>query len=162
MGIPYSTQINAAFDQVTPLVAAALYVNLPFPSPRPILTSPLSSEVLQTTKNIALLLAFIQVATLVVLILMLFALLGLLFTVNPDLERERQELVTPVMHWLASWVFKYGRAANWVLKFLIVVAFAGCGVFFWQGSAAGTRVDMLEEEEGKTGEGEEGGPEEVT
>lgn len=48
MGIPYSKQINLAFDQVTPLVAAAF-------------------KVLQTTRNITYLLAAIQVLTAVFL-----------------------------------------------------------------------------------------------
>jgi hypothetical protein len=44
MGIPYSKQINIAFDQVAPLVAAGFVV-------------------LQTTRNITYLLAAIQVLT---------------------------------------------------------------------------------------------------
>jgi hypothetical protein len=126
MGIPYSTQINAAFDQVTPLVSAGFVV-------------------LQTTKNIAILLAYIQIVTAVLLSLILFALLGLLFTMNPDLEKERQQLVTPVMHWLASWVFTYGRAANWLFKGFVVVSIAGFGLFLWQGSAVGASVPKSDE-----------------
>ncbi|EME86762.1 uncharacterized protein MYCFIDRAFT_9017, partial [Pseudocercospora fijiensis CIRAD86] len=89
MGIPYSKQINAAFDQgdiaVTPLVAEGF-------------------EVLQTTRNITFLLAEIQVLTVVLLFLILIALAMLLVTCNPDLDRERQALVTPVMRWSASWI----------------------------------------------------------
>lgn len=48
MGIPYSKQIHSAFDQVTPLVAAGF-------------------EVLKTTKNIAILLACLQVFVALVL-----------------------------------------------------------------------------------------------
>ena len=120
MGIPYSREINAAFQQVTPLVAAAY-------------------EVLQTTKNIAIVLLFIQIITVALLSVILLSLLGLLYTLNPDLAEEREQLVTPVMHWLASWVFEYGRVVDWTLRVLIVVIFAAFGVFLWQGSLAGTR-----------------------
>ncbi|KAF2097730.1 hypothetical protein NA57DRAFT_76539 [Rhizodiscina lignyota] len=84
MGIPYSKEINAAFDQVTPLVAAAY-------------------QVLQTTKNISIILAGIQVLTLVFLGMILVALVGLLFTMNPDLEKERQLYVTPTLLAIVSW-----------------------------------------------------------
>jgi hypothetical protein len=67
MGIPYSREINAAFEQVTPLVAAGY-------------------KVLRTTKNISIILAIIQVLTVVLLGLILLALVALLYTVNPDLE----------------------------------------------------------------------------
>lgn len=70
MGIPYSREINAAFEQVTPLVAAGY-------------------KVLRTTKNISIILAIIQVLTVVLLGLILFALIALLYTINPDLEVRR-------------------------------------------------------------------------
>lgn len=82
MGIPYSREIHAAFDQVTPLVAAGF-------------------EVLQTTKNISIVLAAIQVLTVLTLMFILMVLIGILYAVNPDLEDERKALVTPVMRWLA-------------------------------------------------------------
>jgi NhaP-type Na+/H+ or K+/H+ antiporter len=78
MGIPYSKQINAAFDQVTPLVGEGF-------------------KVLETTKDIAVLLAWIEVLTVILLGLILAALFGLLITMNPDLETERRALVTPIM-----------------------------------------------------------------
>lgn len=90
MGVPYSKQINLAFDQVTPLVAAGF-------------------KVLQTTKNITYLLAAIQVLTAVFLGLILITLLALIITVSPDLEYERQVLVTPAVKWLADSVMQYGR-----------------------------------------------------
>src|SRR5690242_15115844 len=67
MGIPYSREINAAFSQVTPLVAAGY-------------------KVLRTTKNISILLAAIQVLTVVLLGAILVVLVGILYAVNPDLE----------------------------------------------------------------------------
>lgn len=136
MGLPYSKEINSAFDQVTPLVAAAY-------------------EVLQTTKTITIGLLCIQVLTVVLLSLILFGILGLLFTLNPDLEQERQQLVTPVMQWLASWVYTYGAAASWVLRVALVLGTAGFGVFLWQGTMTGTRVPAAEEGGGDEGDKEE-------
>jgi hypothetical protein len=81
MGIPYSKQINAAFDQVTPLVAAGF-------------------QVLETTKNIAILLTFIEIFTVILLSLILIALLMLLVTMNPELEEERRTFITPVIKWV--------------------------------------------------------------
>ena len=118
MGIPYSKEINKAFEelnkaygQVTPLVAAAY-------------------EVLETTKNISLLLAGIQVLTVILLALILLALVGLLITLNPELEEERREFVTPVVHWLAGWadVGKVGVGAGTVFALLMAGA-AGVVVF---------------------------------
>jgi hypothetical protein len=83
MGIPYSREINAAFEQVTPLVAAGF-------------------KVLRTTKNISILLAIIQVLTVFFLFLILMALLFLLITVNPDLEHERNTIVTPALLWITQ------------------------------------------------------------
>jgi hypothetical protein len=67
MGIPYSRQINAAFEQVTPLVAAGF-------------------KVLRTTRDISILLAIIQVLTVILLFFILLALIAVLYCVNPDLE----------------------------------------------------------------------------
>jgi hypothetical protein len=77
MGVPYSQEMRAAVDQVAPLVAAV-----------------------QTTKNIFILLAAVQVIKVVLLALILLAMLALLITVNPDLEDERAAAVTPVMKWI--------------------------------------------------------------
>ena len=76
MGIPYSREINAAFEQVTPLVAAGY-------------------KVLRTTKNISIILAIIQVLTVIFLGLILLALVALLYTVNPDLEVRSPKLTSP-------------------------------------------------------------------
>jgi dolichol kinase len=114
MGIPYSRQINAAFDQVTPLVASGF-------------------EVLQTTKNISILLAAIQVITVVILGLILLTMLALLITMNPDLEAERAAIVTPVMKWCACWAMPEcearGRLAMSVLVFFSVL-FVASWVWF--------------------------------
>lgn len=67
MGLPYSRQINAAFDQVTPLVAAGF-------------------KVLRTTRDISVLLAVIQVLTVILLSFILIALVLLVYSVNPDLD----------------------------------------------------------------------------
>jgi hypothetical protein len=118
MGLPYSKQINAAFDQVTPLVAAGF-------------------EVLQTTKDIAISVAIIQVLTLLTLVLILVSLLGILCSVNDDLKHEREQLVTPAMRWLASWVFKYGRIAGWILRIAFFVGLFVMGWLVWHGLESG-------------------------
>lgn len=130
MGIPYSRQINAAFEQVTPLVAAGF-------------------EVLQTTKDIAILLACIQVLTVVILALILVSLFGLLLTMNPDLEYERQQLVTPALQYISSWLLSYGTTAKWLVRTFLVVTAIGFVVFLWYGFVAGSSVPG---EDGKDGE----------
>jgi hypothetical protein len=135
MGIPYSKQINIAFDQVAPLVAAGFIV-------------------LQTTRNITYLLAAIQVLTAVFLFLILITLLALIITVSPDLEFERKELVTPAVRE----IIEYGRwYARWVKVGLWIVVF-GAAV----GSAGGwyvtTEVEVVDEVEGKADGGGDADP----
>ena len=93
MGIPYSREINKAFGelnkaygQVTPLIEAAY-------------------EVLETTKNISLLVAAVQVINGILLFFVLLTMFGLLITMNPDMTKERDELVTPVLRWVGRWAF---------------------------------------------------------
>ncbi|KAK5170379.1 uncharacterized protein LTR77_004966 [Saxophila tyrrhenica] len=113
MGIPYSREINAAFEQVTPLVAAGF-------------------EVLETTKNIALALFFIQIFTAITLTFILLALIGLLYTLNPDLEHERKVFVTPTMKWMASWwLGKHGAPKSVAAGLVAVFALAGFGFLGW-------------------------------
>jgi hypothetical protein len=128
MGIPYSREINAAFEQVTPLVAAGF-------------------EVLQTTKDIAILLACIQVLTVAILSLILVSLFGLLLTMNPDLEYERQQLVTPALQWLSSWLLSYGTVAKWLLRAFLVVSAIGFITFLWYGTTAGASVPNADDME---------------
>ena len=137
MGIPYSKQINAAFDQVTPLVSAGF-------------------EVLQTTKNISILLAAIQVVTVLILGLILVTLLALLISVNPDLEAERAAIVTPVVKWCACWAMPACEARGRVLVsgcVLVVVVFVGGWVWY----SVVTDVKEVAAEEGAVAvdEGEE-------
>lgn len=77
MGLPYSRQINAAFEEVTPLVAAGF-------------------KVLRTTRNISILLAVIQVLTVFFLFLILLGLIALLYCVNPDLEVRNVDCKLPL------------------------------------------------------------------
>jgi len=77
MGVPYRQEIRAAFDQVAPSVAA-----------------------MQTTKNIFILLAAIQVFKVVLLALSPLAMLALLIASNLDLEDERAAAVTPAIKWI--------------------------------------------------------------
>lgn len=127
MGIPYSREINNAFEQVTPLVAAGF-------------------QVLQTTKDIAILLACIQVLTVILLFFILLALLGLLITISPDMERERRELVNPPVLWLSGWLLAYGTSLKWVSRVLVVFSSIAFGIFMWQGSVSGYNVPKAEED----------------
>lgn len=112
MGIPYSKQINSAFDQVTPLVAAGF-------------------EVLQTTKNISVLLAAVQVLTAVLLVFILGALLAILVSINPDLEEERRSLITPTVKWFACWLMPECEVRS---KFGVILT-AVAGILFAAGWA---------------------------
>ena len=111
MGIPYSRQINAAFDQVTPLVASAY-------------------EVLQTTKNISLLLAGIQILTVVLLSLILVVLIWIAYSVNPDVAVQRTRIVTPTMVWFAARVEKGPRSRFWWALGVLAVVGVLVGVWF--------------------------------
>jgi hypothetical protein len=82
MGLPYSRQINAAFEEVTPLVAAGF-------------------KVLQTTRNISIILAVVQVLTVFLLFLILIALFALLYSVNPDLE-----VTVTLSHSISNYLFQ--------------------------------------------------------
>jgi hypothetical protein len=137
MGIPYSKQINLAFDQVTPLVAHGF-------------------KVLQTTRNITYLLAAIQVLTAVFLGLILIATFGLIITVSPDLEHERQVLVTPVVKWIAGTVMDYGwavRAGVWIVIVGSVAGAAGGVYVTWEVSES---VDVEVDDPGGEGKPEDG------
>ena len=115
MGIPYSREINKAFEelnqaygQVTPLIESAY-------------------DVLETTKNISLVLLAIQILTVLLLGLILLALVGLLITMSPDLDEERKELVTPVLKWVAGWA-RFGKGVfGWtsVVFALVVIGIVG-------------------------------------
>ncbi|KAH8669598.1 hypothetical protein BGZ60DRAFT_564059 [Tricladium varicosporioides] len=136
MGIPYSKQINLAFDQVTPLVAAGF-------------------KVLQTTKNITFLLAAIQVLTALFLFLILGALLALIITVSPDLEYERRMVVTPVMRGMVGRVMGY---AEWVKMGVWIVGvgvLVGAGAGWWVTREGVEGVDVMGESvEGEVEAGE--------
>ncbi|TVY73582.1 hypothetical protein LSUE1_G008591 [Lachnellula suecica] len=138
MGIPYSKQINLAFDHVTPLVAAGF-------------------EVLQRTKNITYLLAAIQVLTVILLGLILITLLALIITVSPDLEYERQALVTPAVKGFADFILQYGK---WV-RVGVWIVFVGAIIGAAGGWYVTREVVTLESGEGSIddseGEGKNGG-----
>ncbi|KUJ21255.1 uncharacterized protein LY89DRAFT_681835 [Mollisia scopiformis] len=135
MGIPYSKQINLAFDQVTPLVAAGF-------------------KVLQTTRNITYLLAAIQILTALFLGLILITLVAVLITVNPDLEEERRSLVTPAVRYLANSVVLYGRwlqVGIWTAGIGTAVGTAGG----WYVTREIEQVDVeVEDPEGEDKDGE--------
>lgn len=131
MGIPYSKQINLAFEQVTPLVAAGF-------------------EILQTTKNITFLLAAIQILTALFLGLIFLSLIALIITTSPDLEYERRELVTPVVKWIAGKVLGYGAWMKVVIWVLLVGIGMGALVGWW----IDTEIKVVGEAGGEEGDGD--------
>ena len=135
MGIPYSKQINLAFDQVTPLVAHGF-------------------KVLQTTRNITYLLAVIQVLTTVFLGLILITLLGLIITVSPELEHERQTLVTPIVKYLANSAVKYVGWLQVGVKTVIIGSVLGIAGGVYMTKEVTEKVD-LEGPEGRHNSGED-------
>jgi hypothetical protein len=126
MGIPYSKQINIAFDHVAPLVAAGFVV-------------------LQTTRNITYLLAAIQVLTALFLFFILVTLLALIITVNPELEYEREVLVTPVVREIVE----FGRWYAWWVKVGLWFVILGAAVGAAGGWYVTTEVEVVEEVEGE-------------
>ncbi|TEY36374.1 hypothetical protein BOTCAL_0555g00050 [Botryotinia calthae] len=154
MGIPYSKQIHSAFDQsqimmrrlqteVTPLVAAGY----------PLVAS--GFEVLKTTKNIAILLAVVQVYTAVMLTVIFGVGCMLLVTINPDLEDERSRMISPTVRRGVEWIENWGGWVFWGVKFGVVCGVAGMGVGVWKGERAGE----MEREMAIEGENEETGSE---
>lgn len=89
MGALYSREIHAAIDQLTSLVAAV-----------------------QTTKDIFIFLAAIQVIKVIILALILLAMLALLVTMNPDLEDERAAVVTPAVKWIIHRLWNVAPATH--------------------------------------------------
>lgn len=144
MGIPYSKQINAAFNQVTPLVASGY-------------------ELLETVKNIAIVILLIQIGLLILLLLNLGALLGVIISINPDLDKERRSLVTPTMKWTASWVSfwverKYSLLAT-IIGFMTVLGFAySIYVYHARQSAEQMAENYVKGDEGLVGNEDEETP----
>lgn len=128
MGLPYSKQINTALDTVTPLVTASL-------------------QTLRTTKTISLLLAVIQVLTVIFLGLIILILFGILISVNPELVAERDRIVTPVVRAVLEGCRWVGWAGMW--------GGAVVGVGMGIGAALGGWY-MREGEVDETEDGEEG------
>jgi hypothetical protein len=131
MGIPYSRQIHTAFDQVTPLVTRGF-------------------QVLETTKNIAILLAWIQVLTVVLLALILIALLALLVTMNPDLSNERQAFVTPALKVLLH----QGAVVIWALGSFVLFSAMIIGLYFAIYGSKMDGEDVTDEAENEEAQGE--------
>ena len=97
MGVPYSKeaeQIAATFQQVTPLVDRTYAA---FDQVTPLIAALLG--VLRSTKYLFIFLAALHAFVIALLVVILFALLALLITMNPDLRKEREVFVTPVLRW---------------------------------------------------------------
>lgn len=114
-----------SFDQVTPLVAAGF-------------------EVLETTKNVSLLLAAIQVLTVVFLALILLVLICIACILNPDLDRERRDLVTPLLKWTSSWGYLFSS----MLSSMLFRVLAG-GIFVVATASLGWSFVMAIQRDGR-------------
>ena len=66
----------------------------------------------QTTKDIFIFLAAIQVIKVIILALILLAMLALLVTMNPDLEDERAAVVTPAVKWIIRRLSRFVPATH--------------------------------------------------
>ncbi|RAL67302.1 hypothetical protein DID88_008065 [Monilinia fructigena] len=159
MGLPYSKQIHTAFSQsqimmarlqteVTPLVAAGY----------PLIAS--TFAVLKTTKNIAVLLACVQVYTAVMLTAHLVVLGMVLVAVDPDLEEERRRFVSPVLRRIVEFGARWGVWLGWGVKAFVVGVVAGAGVAVWWGIVVEEKEEKerVMEEEGDgdgVGQGDE-------
>ena len=134
MGLPYSKQINAAFSQVTPLVAS-------------------SYQTLDTIKNISLLLAAIQVLTVILLFSILLTLFAILITLSPDLDDARQVLVLPVLNFFVRFILKAVELLSgtvlWIGGTILVGVLIGglWGLWFVRRDRT-----LMEETEGREGE----------
>ena len=104
-------------------------------------------DVLRTSRNISILLAAIQIITVLLLSFIFVALFGLLITVSPDLEDERRAIVTPAVQWLSLWIID----RTWI-KVLVWTLFVGCliggtGAWYLTRSTAGADVPEVGEPE---------------
>ena len=86
---------------------------------------------------------------------------------NPDMESERQELVTPMLRWVVGWMKAVNIGTGWFVTWgvvlgLVMVAIGvgmgryGEGVRGWVGDRMGWEGaggDGLGEEDGKAGNG---------
>lgn len=84
-------------------------------------------KVLETTKNISILLAVVQVFNIFLLLLIFAALIALLITTNPDLDHERRVLVTPIVQWFTSWITDRGSRRYLALVIFIVLLGSAMG-----------------------------------
>ncbi|KAI9645112.1 hypothetical protein NHQ30_005846 [Ciborinia camelliae] len=153
MGLPYSKQIHAAFTQsqttmrrlqteVTPLVAAGY----------PLIAS--GFAVLKTTKNIAVVIAIVQVFTALMLCLQTLVLVAILVCVDTDLREEREKWVSAPLRDLLLWAERWWGVGCWVARLGVLGGVAGGGVWVWRrgGGERGERVGF--EDDGGENEGE--------
>lgn len=102
MGVPYSKEVDIVLSSVQDLLGTVNYV--------------------------AITLVILHITIVFLLILLLTAVIALIFTMDPNLSKEREALVTPSMKWLATrllWLQVRLRLACWLLALLAVIALAG-------------------------------------
>ncbi|KAK6062500.1 hypothetical protein SCUP515_13309 [Seiridium cupressi] len=73
-------------------------------------------EASESINRTAPILACTQILMIILLAAIFFALFGLLVTINPDLDDERQQYITPAVRFLLSHSALYGRIAGKVAR----------------------------------------------
>jgi len=84
-------------------------------------------QVLQIIRNISILLSTIQVLIVVLLAIILGVLIAILITINPDLEHERQAIVTPAVRRVVS-VAKWMKKISLALIVMLGVVVVACSI----------------------------------
>ena len=81
----------------------------------------------------------------------------MIYTLNPDLEKERKALVTPAMKWLASWHLSAdGYRRSIIGSFILFLALCGFGFLFYVYYSRQAVDDLIEQgEEANRDEGAE-------
>lgn len=149
MGVPYSKEIDYAFEHLGPLVAKGHQVL----DSASVQITPLAAtgiQVLDTTRSIAIVLFWLQLLSTLAVVLNLVCLVGILITLNPDLEEERRTLVTPVVRWVL-------RVMWWVVKVPMWVAVLLVHLLRVLGAVAWNWLLQVEESNGEEGGGGGGG-----
>lgn len=93
-------------------------------------------------------LAALQILATLLLLLIFIALLALIISVNPDLEYERQKLVTPAVHRIATWAIDrtWLRVAAWtIILGGVVGAAAGWSLTRSEDNITASDTDQLDE-----------------
>lgn len=148
MGVPFSKEIDQAFEQLGPLVAKGHQV-LDSASLQITPLAVTGAQVLDTTRTIGIVLFWLQLLSALAVALNLICLVAVLITLNPDLEEERKTLVTPAVRWVV-------RMTRWAVKVLMWVLVLLVHLLRVIGAAAWNWLPQVEERNGEEACGDGG------